>query len=121
VSGHGHDHLHVGGHDHRTPGELRPAGGPVVLDIGGDVGALIVQLDDQLEGSELPILAIDDPAWDPTTHTGVWRRSIGGGSVVVAVYPELAAGGYRIVAPSGLAAEVRIYGGEVTTVDLRSA
>jgi hypothetical protein len=51
----------------------------------------------------------------------VWRRSIGGGSVVVAVYPELAAGGYRIVAPSGPAAEVEVAGGEVTTIDLRSS
>jgi hypothetical protein len=120
VSTHVHDHVHVGGGGHGAAGEVRPAGGAVVLDIGGDVGALIVQLDDELEGAELPILALDDPAWDPTTHTGVWRRSIGSGSVVVAVYPALVAGRYQVVAAGGRAAEVAIAGGEVTSVDLRS-
>ena len=116
-----HGHVHADGTTHRSATERRPAGGPVVLDIGGDVGALVVHLDDELEGTELPIAALDDPSWDPTTHTGVWRRSVGDGSVVVAVYPALVAGRYRIVVPTGRAADVPITGGEVTTIDLRSA
>jgi hypothetical protein len=113
--GEAHDHDH--GHHHD---EARPAGGPVLLDIGDDVGAVIVRLDDDLDGTELPILALDDPEWDPRTHTGVWRRSIGGGSVVVAVYPSLHAGRYRITLPNGRTTDLQVNGSHVTNLDLRS-
>jgi hypothetical protein len=114
-------HTHDGVHDHVHDGEARPAGGPVLLDIGDDVGAVIVRLDDDLDGTELPILALDDPDWDPTTHTGVWRRSIGDGSVVVAVYPSLQKGRYRISLPNGRTTDLEVNGSHVTNVDLRSA
>ena len=81
---------------------------------------VIARLDDDLEGTELPILALDDP-------TGIRRRTpacgadrVGDGSVVVAVYPALVAGRYRIVVPNGRAADAPITGGEVTTIDLRT-
>ena len=119
---HHHHHDHADGADHRHAGdrEARPAGGPVLLDIGGDVGAAIVRLDDDLEGTELPILALHDPDWDPSTHTGVWRRSIDGGSLVVAVYPALRHGRYRITLPNGRTTDLAVNGGEITHVDLRS-
>lgn len=115
---HHHDAV---GHRHVGDGECRPAGGPLLLDIGDNVGAVIARLDDALEGTELAILALDDPDWDPTTHTGVWRRSIGGGSVVVAVYPTLESGRYRITLPNGRTADLAVVGSYVTNVDLRSA
>jgi hypothetical protein len=120
--GHHHHHDHAGDADHRHPGngEARPAGGPVLLDIGGDLGAAIVRVDDELEGTELPILALDDPDWDPRTHTGVWRRSIGGGSVVVAVYPALPQGRYRITLADGRSTELAVEGGHVCNLDSRS-
>jgi hypothetical protein len=117
---HNGDHHHHGHHDHDHLGEARPAGGPVLLDIGDDVGAVIVRLDDDLDGTELPILALDDPDWDPRTHTGVWRRSIGGGSVVVAVYPSLHTGRYRITLPNGRTTDLEVNGSHVTNLDLRS-
>jgi hypothetical protein len=88
------------------------------MDIGGDVGGLIVRLDESLEGTELPIEFADDPHRD--IHTGVWRRAIGGETVVVAVYPELRAGSYRIH-PGTLHAGARaeITGGQVAHIDLR--
>ncbi len=91
-----------------------------MLDIGGDIGAVVARLDDDQEGTELPILAMDDPDWDPATHTGVWRRTIGTRSVVVAVYPELRHGRYRITVPYGRTADFAVTGGSVTELDLRT-
>lgn len=110
----GHDHPHP--HDH---GHHAPHGGPVVFDIGDDVGALIVYLDDAFEGTEVPIEWDRDPAKD--VHTGVWRRNLGADSVVVAVYPELIEGRYLVPALGGHASRnVDIVGGQVAEIDLRS-
>lgn len=111
-----HEHVHRQGIAHRH--EPAPRGGPVVMDIGGDVGGLIVRLDDSLEGTELPIEFADDPERD--IHTGVWRRSLGGESVVVAVYAELREGSYRIHPGTNHAgAQLEITGGQVAHLDLR--
>ena len=111
-----HDHAHRHGVAHTH--EPAPRGGPVVMDIGGDIGGLIVRLDESLEGTELPIEFADDPRRD--IHTGVWRRSIGGETVVVAVYPELRAGSYRIhPGPFNAGAATEITGGQVAHIDLR--
>jgi hypothetical protein len=90
------------------------------MDVGGDIGALIVRLDDALEGTELPIEFADDP--DRDIHTGVWRRALGQSSVVVAVFPELREGDYRIHA-GGVhpGSDVRIIGGQIAELDLRTA
>jgi hypothetical protein len=110
-------HTHAG-HEH-SHDEPAPRGGPVVMDIGGDIGALIVRVDDSLVGSELPIEFADDPLRD--IHTGVWRRSTGRDSVVVAVFPELRAGSYRIhPGPGHDGAQLQITGGRVAELDLRS-
>jgi hypothetical protein len=91
-----------------------------MLDIGGDVGALIARMDDDLEGSELPILSLDNPNWDPNTHTGVWRRRLGDTTAVVAVYPQLPEGRYQITLGDGPPNELVISGGQVTHIDLRT-
>ena len=114
VDAHEHAHRHGIPHTH----ESVPRGGPVVMDIGGDIGGLIVRLDDSLEGTELPIEFADDPKRD--IHTGVWRRSLGGQTVVVAVYPELREGNYRIHPGRDHAgAQLKITGGQVAHLDLR--
>ena len=88
------------------------------MDIGGDIGGLIIRLNESMEGTELPIEFTEDPQRD--IHTGVWRRSLGGQSVVVAVYPELRMGRYLIHAGKDHgAAQVEITGGQVTELDLR--
>ena len=111
-----HEHAHRYGIPHTH--ESVPRGGPVVMDIGGDIGGLIVRLDDSLEGTELPIEFADDPKRD--IHTGVWRRSLGGETVVVAVYPELREGSYRINPGKDHAgAQLEITGGQVAHLDLR--
>lgn len=120
-----HVHVHADGTHHattETPGtdEARPIDGPVMLDIGGDVGALIARLDDHLEGSELPILSLDRPDWDPNTHTGVWRRRLANTTAVVAVYPQLPEGRYQIAPGDHPPTELVISGGQVTDIDLRT-
>jgi hypothetical protein len=124
---HEHDHVHAdGSHHHRhggatvRRGETKPIDGPVMLDIGGDIGAVIARLDDDLEGTELPILSLDDPDWDPHTHTGVWRRHLGNTTAVVAVYPQLPAGGYQLTLADGRTLELDVVGSEVNTLDLRT-
>jgi hypothetical protein len=111
---HKHAHRHGIAHTH----DRAPQGGPVVMDIGGDIGGLIVRLDESLEGTELPIEFAEDPQRD--IHTGVWRRTLGGETVVVAVYPELREGSYRIHPGKDHAgASLDIAGGQVAQLDLR--
>ena len=128
-AGHSHDghHHHAGhrdGHSHdghsHTVVETAPRGGPVVFDIGGDVGALVIYVDAELVGTEIPIEWTVDP--DKDVHTGVWPRRVGIESVVVAVYPELTEGRYVIPSIAGHPPrEVVIEGGRVAEVDARSA
>ena len=92
-----------------------------MLDIGGDIGAVIARLDDEYEGTELPILSLEDPNWDPNTHTGVWRRRLGNTTAVVAVYPQLPAGRYQITVPGERRTEFIVSGGEVNELDLRTS
>lgn len=123
---HTHSHVHADGSHHLGraavgSGEARPIDGPVMLDIGGNIGAVIACLDDDLDGTELPILSLDNPDWDPHTHTGVWRRRLGGTTAVVAVYPQLPEGRYRITVTDRRSTELVVTGGEVTNIDLRTS
>jgi hypothetical protein len=112
----GHTH---GGHTHegREAG-LPPRGGPVALDIGGDVGALIARVDPARIGSEIHVRRHGDTH---TTHTGVWERDLASGRVVVAVYPALVEGTYEVLDAEGAAVgdDVTIAGARVTEVDWR--
>jgi len=90
----------------------------VVLDIGGDVGAVIVYLADQRVGEELDIQPTGDPA--RRFHTGVHDRVVDGDSTRVAVFPECRAGTYELLDQEGHPfAAVEAVGGEVHTLDLR--
>ena len=89
---HEHDHPHDHPHVHEHEAGLPPQGGPVVVDIGGDVGALIVRLDHELLGTELHLR---QDGWTHTVHTGVWDRPLGDRMVTVAVYPALVRGDLR--------------------------
>ena len=59
-----------------------------VLDIGGDIGALVVYLPRSPDGGELEMEPVGDPAG--RFHTGVHRRfALGGTTPLVAVFPEV--------------------------------
>ena len=89
----------------------------VVLDIGGDVGAVVVLLGARPGVEELDELDIQ-PVGDPARrfHTGVHVRD----GMWTAVYPAVRAGRYELLNGDGVPfAELDAVGGEVVTLDLR--
>ncbi len=101
-----------------------PRSGPpdaLVLDIGGDAGALVVQAPPDWIGAEVDVTAVGEPR-SHHRHLMVRRLRTPGGEVIAGVLPSLPAGGYTIWAPSGMAImRVHVAVGEVTTVDCRTA
>ena len=111
--------------------------GAVLLDIGGDIGALVVEMPAAMEGVEVEIRPVGaashghshDHGHDHThghahshdgghhPHVAVVNRPVSGGIVPSLVYPELVEGSYELYVKETdevrLTAEVR--GGEVAT------
>ncbi len=112
------EHTHVRAHNH-GPGHHHGApGAGVVLDIGGDVGAVIVYLGDQPVGAELDIAPVGEPA--RRFHTGVHDRDVDGVVTRVAVFPEVRTGRYELLDEHDRPfAVVHATGGAVHTADLR--
>jgi hypothetical protein len=109
-----HDHRHDHGHGHQAG-----VGAPV-LDIGGDVGALVATMDNVAAGTELFLRPEADPS--TTIHTGVWDRARSREApLTAAVFLELTAGRYGVLDGAGTVVRtVEIAGGEVAEIDLRS-
>ena len=101
----------MAGHAHHGAGEWP------VLDVGGEVGALVVRLAAVPPGGELEA----QPAGDPSHrfHTGVHLRAVGDRRRPVALFPEVAEGVYEILDGSGRpVATVEVAGGRVAELDL---
>ena len=96
---HGHDHDHAHDQEHHLAGagtSERAFGGPVVVDIGPGVGALVVYVGRDWLDDELHLRSLDRVDW--STHTGVWERQLGGSRrLIAAVYPSLPHGTYGIL------------------------
>jgi hypothetical protein len=112
--GHGHDHVHHERYADRTHPEF------VVLEIGGELGALIIYTDADMHGLEIEI--------SPTGHDGarshkdVLERSQGGQSAFSAVFDQIPDGSYTLwVDDVARAREVRVTGGGVGELDWRTA
>jgi hypothetical protein len=127
------------------PDATRPADSSLedaVLDIGGDVGALILYTDAEYDEREIEVSPIDgsEQAHVPgvagahehghedehghehgqRVHTAIHERRSGGQVTYAGIYPELKAGAYRIWADDPrLPNRVTIVGGEVSEVDWR--
>jgi hypothetical protein len=91
-----------------------PSGpGTVVLELGADVGALVLSTPAELDGREIEISP--DDGVGRRTHSRVRPRHMAAGTRYAAVYPDLPAGAYIIWAdeqrPAG---RVVIAGGRVT-------
>jgi hypothetical protein len=118
---HGHGHLHLHGQALvAEPVQVPAPDSPPVLDIGGEVGALVVYLAAQTPSGELEACPVDEPA--ARFHTGVHERSMGFGSGLAwtAVFPEVVEGSYHLLAPDGSSlARVTVAGGTVHQLDLR--
>jgi hypothetical protein len=114
----GHPHAHAGG----SPGHHHPAAGELgvspSLDIGGDVGAMVVHLAGPTRTGELEAQPADRPT--ARFHTGVHLRPVVGGELWVAVFPDVAGGDYELLDDDGKPiASVHVTGGQVSDVDLR--
>jgi hypothetical protein len=70
--------------------------GTVVLDLGGGIGALILDTPAELAGLEIEISPARGGASGRRTHSMVRERRTGAGTHYAAVYPDLAAGDYTI-------------------------
>ena len=87
----------------------------VVLDIGQDVGALIVYTSSALHGREIEVSPKANAA--RRTHTEVLARQIGGRTLWAAVFAALAAGSYSLWRDVLSDEDVTIVGGVVAEVD----
>ena len=77
------------------PHQTGPTGpGTVVLDIGGDRGALVVHCDPDAEGREVEIRRVGEP-W-AGRHVAVRRRVVAGATFAAAVFGPLPGAGYEV-------------------------
>ncbi|MCW2847902.1 MAG: hypothetical protein JWR90_1876 [Marmoricola sp.] len=94
--------------------------GSVILDIGGDVGALVVTMPPGMEGVEVEIRpAHGSPAHAHHPHVAVVDRPTPGGVIPSLVFPEVEQGRYGLY-PKGtddLRLMVTVLGGEVTSAE----
>ena len=90
----------------------------VVLDIGANVGALVVYTGADLHGREIEI----SPAGrdDVRSHKQVHDRPVGGASIYAAVFDRLSAGAYTLwVDDAAQERAVAINGAAITDLDWR--
>jgi hypothetical protein len=108
---------HHDGHTHAHE-DLSYAGqGAVLLDIGGDFGALILQMPADLDGIEIEICpAGQEHAAAVRPHVAVLGRPAGASIVHAAVFPSLRTGQYELYRKSDGPTEltVEVTGGQVT-------
>ena len=92
-----------------------PSGsGSVVLDLGSDVGALVLHTPPELDGREIEI-SLDGAPAGHRTHSQVRQRQLPAGPRYAAVYPGLPAGTYTLWHDAGTPAlRVTITGGRVS-------
>lgn len=91
----------------------------VVLDIGGEQGALIVRTDADMHGVEVEISRSADDR--RRSHKEVLERSINGAPAFTAVFDDLAAGTYTLWTEGRARVRgVRIEGGAIAHLDWRA-
>jgi hypothetical protein len=105
--------------------------GAVLLDIGGDIGALVVAMPESTVGLEVEIRPLDGQhvhghvhqhAHDHAhlAHVAVVARPVADGNLPSLVFPELGSGRYELFEkgrPDAVALETEVVGGAVTSAD----
>jgi hypothetical protein len=117
-----HRHPHHSSHQRRHSESWCTRRHPefVVLDIGGDIGALIVHTDPDMHGVEVEISP--DGEGKPRSHKEVLERSTDGRAAYTAVFDGLRAGSYTLwTEGEPWACGVGVAGGEVAELDRRAA
>ena len=121
---HTHPHAHPHGHAHgprvrATSTRTRRSGAHVpqrgaVLDIGGDVGAVLVNTGPALEGAEIELY---DERGAYVMHTEVHGREVSGSLRYAGLFPTVLEGTYLLDTGDGTPRErVVVTGGQVATV-----
>jgi hypothetical protein len=77
-----------------APERNGPSEGPVVLDIGGSMGAAVLLTPPELEGLEIEIRRLPAP-WDGT-HVAVRERPSPGPAIYAAVFGQLHQGAHQL-------------------------
>jgi hypothetical protein len=124
---HPHSESHSHSHDDGAAGaalsaeqaQLGPTGrGTVVLDIGGNIGSLIIMTSAELAGAEIEISPVGHD--DVRTHIAIRERLAPGGTRWAGIFPGLQAGRYMVWDLTGKAAStVEVVGGQVSQLDWR--
>jgi hypothetical protein len=92
--------------------------GSVVLDIGGDIGSLMILTSSELAGAEIEISPVGHD--DARTHIAIRERNAPGGTRWAGIFPGLTAGQYTVWDLTGSAAStVEVIGGQVSQLDWR--
>jgi hypothetical protein len=98
-------------HSSHATGPTGP--GSVILELGGHIGALVLETPPGLAGHEIEI---SPSAGGRRTHSLVRERVTAAGVSYAAVYPAVPAGEYAVWREDGVCAgQVAIHGGEVST------
>ena len=99
------------------PENARAGQGAVLLDIGGDVGALVVHAPGALDGVEIELARRGEK--QAFVHTEVRERRLPEETVYAGVFPAVATGEYTLLGLAGRPDhEVTISSGRVTEVTL---
>jgi hypothetical protein len=93
-----------------------PSGpGTVIMELGADIGALILYTPADMDGEEIEISRGDEPG-SRRTHSQVRARHMPGETRYAAVYPGLTAGRYTVWRDAHRpAAAVTVTGGQVSS------
>jgi hypothetical protein len=116
---HSHDHHHGHSHTAQATGEnysARRHPEQVILDIGEEMGALIVHTDADMHGVEVEISATGQD--HERSHKDVLEREINGRPAFTAVFDKVREGSYTLwVNGLARAREVTVTGGAVSELD----
>lgn len=109
---------HTAAHPHSHAENPWAGQGAVLLDIGDEVGALVVEMPPSMVGEEVEVRRVGGPPLDHLPHVAVVARPAGDTTVPSLVFGALDEGTYELVPKGGgpvrLTADVR--GGAVTQV-----
>ncbi|HWE56354.1 MAG TPA: hypothetical protein VG435_12640 [Acidimicrobiales bacterium] len=89
----------------------------VVLDIGGDVGALILYASAECAGREVDLTPVGADR-SHHVHTMIRRRRLATRDVFAGVYPELTQGRYTVWGTDAPLGDVEVVGGRVAEFDV---
>ena len=116
---HDHGHSHAHSHDHGSGGEnyaARRHPEAVVLDIGDDLGALILHADADMVGVEVEISVTGRD--HERSHKEVLEREINGRPAYTAVFDKVREGAYTLwVDDVARERDVAISGGAISELD----